>query len=145
MPAVAADVFSAARRRAPRGVMAPQLIIDCVEAAATTPFDVGLVLEAAKFDALMAGPQSKALQMLFFAERACAKLPADVDAKAAVDVKKVGIVGGGTMGRGIAACFLDAGLPVTLVERDAAAAAAAADGQRRRRKAAFRSVGAEAA
>ncbi|KAJ1445805.1 ClpP/crotonase-like domain-containing protein [Pelagophyceae sp. CCMP2097] len=141
MPAVGADVFSAARRRAPRGVMAPQLIVECVEAASKLPFEAGLAFEAAKFDALMAGPQSKALQMLFFAERACAKLPADVDAKAATDVRKVAVIGGGTMGRGIAMCFLDAGLPVSLVERDAAAATAAADGIEAtyKRSSAFRS------
>ena len=87
----------------------------------------GLEVEGREFHALKATPEARALQHLFFAERACAKVPG-VDAKGAAPLDAVGVVGGGTMGRGIAMCFLDAGLPVTLVDVDDTAAAAAAAG-----------------
>jgi 3-hydroxyacyl-CoA dehydrogenase len=87
-----------------------------VQAAVTQPFAEGMALERALFLELVASAQSKALRHVFFAERQAAKidgLPADTPP---LPVEKVGVVGAGTMGGGIAMCFLSAGLPVTLVE-----------------------------
>lgn len=93
----------------------------CVEAvaAASLPLAEGLAVERRLFEACLANPQRAALVHAFFAERAAARIP---EAVAAVrDVATVGVVGGGTMGSGIATAFLTGGLIVRLVERDQAA------------------------
>jgi 3-hydroxyacyl-CoA dehydrogenase len=82
------------------------------------PFDAGLQQERAVFQELRAGEESAALRYLFFAQREAARI-VGLEKVAPRPVHGVGVVGGGTMGAGIAVCFLDAGLPVTLVERDA--------------------------
>jgi len=117
--AVDASVFSAARaqyaKRA-RGQIAPQKMIDAVEAATTMSFNDGLAIERELFIALMAGSQSKAMRHLFFAEREAAKidgLSRDIEKR---PIEKVGIIGGGTMGGGIAMSFANAGFAVTLLE-----------------------------
>ena len=102
------------RKRA-RGTIAPLRAAQCVEAAFTLPFDEGLAKERKTFVELVASDQSKALRQLFLAERAAAKPPSDVSGKPR-DVNTVGIVGGGTMGGGIAMTFAEAGVPVTIVE-----------------------------
>ncbi|HUP97768.1 MAG TPA: 3-hydroxyacyl-CoA dehydrogenase NAD-binding domain-containing protein [Usitatibacter sp.] len=95
---------------------APVCCVDAVEAAVTKPFDDGLKLERALFLDLMRSPESRALRHAFFAERAAAKIP-DVPADtAARRVDRVAVIGAGTMGGGIAMSFLNAGLPVTLLE-----------------------------
>ena len=99
-----------------RGQIAPQFIVDCVEGAATLPFAEGLALERSKFAELMEGEQSAALRHFFFAERQAAKidgLPKDTPTR---PVETVGVIGGGTMGGGIAMSFANAGIPVTLIE-----------------------------
>ena len=99
-----------------RSQTAPQRIIGCIEAAATMPFNEGLKKERELFLECMKDPQSAALRHMFFAEREAAKivgLPRDAERR---DVKSVGIIGGGTMGGGIAMSFANAGFPVTLVE-----------------------------
>lgn len=101
---------------AKRGLPAPLECVACIEAAVTTPFEEGLKFERERFDVLVNGTESKALRHLFFAERAAAKIagiPADVRA---AEVRKVAIVGAGTMGGGIAMSFASAGIPVILVE-----------------------------
>lgn len=98
-------------------------IIDCVEVAATRPFVEGAAREAQAFESLRASPQSEALRHLFFAERDIGRIPdlaADVPTR---PIQRVGIVGAGTMGGGIAMTFANAGVPVTLVEVNAAALA----------------------
>ena len=114
-----AGIFDASRglaaRRA-RGQIAPQRIIDCVEAATRTSFQDGAKVEREKFMELMQGEQSAAMRHLFFSERQAAKiddLPKDTPQRA---VETVGIIGGGTMGGGIAMSFANAGIPVTLIE-----------------------------
>ncbi|MBT8107215.1 MAG: enoyl-CoA hydratase/isomerase family protein [Gammaproteobacteria bacterium] len=112
------DQHRAALAKRARGQVAPQSIVDCVEAAATMPFDEGLVFERKQFLALMQGEQSAALRHFFFAERQAAKvegLARDTPTRA---VNSVGIIGSGTMGGGIAMSFANAGIPVTLVEID---------------------------
>lgn len=96
----------------------PAMHIDAVEAAIDLPFPEGLEREAELGDASLATTESKAMRRLFFAERASSRIP-DVDPASAREIASAGIVGGGTMGRGIAMAFANAGLPVTLIEVDA--------------------------
>ncbi len=96
---------------------APLACLDAIEACATTAsFDEGLAKEREIFLTLIQGPESRAIRHVFFAERAAAKI-ADVPAKTPTrNIAAVGIVGAGTMGGGIAMNFLNAGIPVTLLE-----------------------------
>ncbi|MDX8443318.1 3-hydroxyacyl-CoA dehydrogenase NAD-binding domain-containing protein [Mesorhizobium australafricanum] len=108
--------FSVENARKIAGLDAPRACIEAVKAATEMPFDDGLAKEAALFDALVDGDQSKALRHVFFAERAAAKisdLPKDTQLRA---IKKVGVIGAGTMGGGISMNFLSAGIPVTIVD-----------------------------
>jgi 3-hydroxyacyl-CoA dehydrogenase len=108
-------------RRTRKGEQAPLKAIEAVRAAVTTPFHEGLATEARLFAELENSSQSRALRHLFLAERQVAKLrgiPVDTPVRA---VRRVGVVGGGTMGRGIALAFCNAGLPVALVENEPAA------------------------
>ena len=107
--------------RSARGQLAPLKCVDAVEGAATLPFAEGLANERAIFMELMASDQRAALIHAFFSERQVAKLPeiADITPR---PVSEVGVVGGGTMGAGIAVASLLAGLSVVLAERDTEAA-----------------------
>mmetsp|Transcript_12976 Transcript_12976/g.25166 ORF Transcript_12976/g.25166 Transcript_12976/m.25166 type:complete len:718 (-) Transcript_12976:78-2231(-) len=99
-----------------RGQIAPQRIVAAVKASTEAPtFDAGLKEEARIFEELVSGTQSKAMQYMFFSERKCSRVPG-VDQKWARRVKHVGVIGGGTMGRGIAMCFANKGYRVTLSE-----------------------------
>ena len=93
--------------------------LKCVEAVAgslTRKFDDGMKLERELFTALMFTPESKALRHAFVAERATTKIP-DVPADTPVrDIKKLAVIGAGTMGGGIAMNFLNAGFPVVMLE-----------------------------
>jgi len=109
------------RRRA-RGAQAPVSAIAAIEAAMTLSFTDGLARENALFLELRGGTQAKALRHLFFAERLAARMPRDARPW---PVQRVGVVGGGTMGSGIAIALADAGLDVTLAEVSAEAAKAA--------------------
>ncbi len=114
-PAIFDQVRAQLAKKA-RGQIAPQAIVDCVERAAATSFEDGVAYERQRFLELMQSDQAKALQHFFFAERAAAKIddmPNDVRVR---PVERVGIIGGGTMGGGIAMTFANAGIPVTLVE-----------------------------
>ena len=113
--------FRAAQARRSRGLLAPEAIIRCVEAAVNLPFEEGLAVERALFEELQAGPQSAAQRYVFFAERQAGKLAAVPPETPVREVARVGIVGAGTMGGGIAMNFLNAGLPVTIVEAGQAA------------------------
>ncbi|HHY48616.1 MAG TPA: 3-hydroxyacyl-CoA dehydrogenase, partial [Alphaproteobacteria bacterium] len=108
--------FRKANARRFRGFMAPEHNIRCVEAAVNLPFDEGLKAERELFGEQMSSTQSAAQRYVFFAEREVWKIP-DVPADTpVVPVKKVGIIGAGTMGGGIAMNFANVGIPVTLVE-----------------------------
>ncbi len=105
-----------------RGIKAPLRAIDAVEAAATLPFAEGIKREREIFAECAADPQSKAMQHAFFAERKASRLP-DVGR----DIKPrsfahIGVVGGGTMGCGIALACAAAGLTITLIEQSDEAA-----------------------
>ena len=99
-----------------RGFDAPAANVACVEAATRLPFAEGLKYEREQFTKLMTGTQSAAQRHVFFAERQAAKvddIPADTKLR---PIKKVGVIGAGTMGGGISMNFLQAGIPVTIVE-----------------------------
>ncbi|TVP57556.1 MAG: 3-hydroxyacyl-CoA dehydrogenase [Halomonadaceae bacterium] len=95
---------------------APLKCVDAVEAAVTKPFDQGMKVEQEAFAHLMQTPESAALRHAFFAERKASKIsdvPSDTPVR---DIKSVGVIGAGTMGTGISINFLNAGIPVTIVE-----------------------------
>ena len=95
----------------------PGMDIDAVEAALDLPFDEGLKREKEISDASLETTEAKAMMRLFFAERQTAKIPG-IDPGLARKIGSGGIVGAGTMGRGIAMAFANAGLPATLLDID---------------------------
>ncbi|MCR4466338.1 3-hydroxyacyl-CoA dehydrogenase NAD-binding domain-containing protein [Burkholderia sp. SCN-KJ] len=106
---------NSARAAAPN-FPAPHKCIDAIEAGVLNGFDTGSVAERDGFVALMMTPESRALRHAFFGERAASKIP-DVPADTPVrEIRSVGVIGAGTMGGGIAMNFINAGLPVTLLE-----------------------------
>jgi len=114
-PEIFANIRKANARKF-RGFLAPEYNIQCIEAAVNLPFDEGVKVEQKLFRELVTGTQSAAQRHVFFAERQVWKLP-DVPADTPIiPVNKVGIIGAGTMGGGIAMNFLNVGLPVTIVE-----------------------------
>jgi 3-hydroxyacyl-CoA dehydrogenase len=107
--------------RSARNLVAPFQGVNAVEMAVKVPFDEGLARERQMFLDLTATPQSKAARHLFFAERECARIP-DISADTpARDIKTAAVLGAGTMGSGIAICFANAGIPVTVIEANEAA------------------------
>jgi 3-hydroxyacyl-CoA dehydrogenase len=117
---------SALERAATDGRAYPALraIAHAIEAS-LLPFSQGEAVEARLFKELLASRQSKALRHLFFAQRQAAKIPGLSKDTRRRPVSSVGVLGAGTMGRGIAMNFLNAGLPVTLVDTTAEATQAA--------------------
>uniref|UniRef100_UPI0028AEBB94 enoyl-CoA hydratase-related protein n=2 Tax=unclassified Massilia TaxID=2609279 RepID=UPI0028AEBB94 len=111
------DAARAETAKKSRGLFSPLKIVDAVQGAIDLPFDEGLALERKLFIECLDSPQRAGLVHAFFAERETAKSPETRDAKPRA-IASVGIVGGGTMGAGIAVAALDAGLPVTMIERD---------------------------
>ena len=112
------DRFVSANARRLKGLDAPQACIEAVRASTRMSLDDGLVRERELFGQLLGGTQSKSLRHLFAAERKAGKvegLPADTKVR---PVSRVGIVGAGGMGAGIAMNFLTAGIPVTVVDPD---------------------------
>ncbi len=96
---------------------APERCVDCVqEAFRTKSFDDGMLYERAAFLALMMTPECKALRHAFFGERAASKIPDVPDDTPTRTVKQVAVIGAGTMGGGISMNFLNAGIPVTILE-----------------------------
>ncbi|MAK59548.1 MAG: 3-hydroxyacyl-CoA dehydrogenase [Ponticaulis sp.] len=104
-----------------RGYEAPIACVEAVKAAVELPLEEGLKKERELFMKLVSGTQSAALRHAFFAERAAAKVDDIPKDTPLIDIKKVGILGAGTMGGGIAMNFLSAGIPVTILEREEAA------------------------
>ena len=95
---------------------APLKCVDVVEMATTLPFDQGMLKEREAFMALMQTPESNALRHLFVAERAASKIPDVPEDTPKRKIDSVGVIGAGTMGGGIAMNFLNAGIPVTILE-----------------------------
>ncbi|MBI2800966.1 MAG: enoyl-CoA hydratase/isomerase family protein [Gammaproteobacteria bacterium] len=99
-----------------RGFFAPEQIVKCVEAAVSLPYFDAVKRENELFMQCMNSSQSKAQRHLFFAEREVAKIPDVPKDTPARTIKKVAVVGGGTMGGGIAMNFANVGIPVILKE-----------------------------
>ncbi|MGD2044886.1 MAG: 3-hydroxyacyl-CoA dehydrogenase NAD-binding domain-containing protein [Gemmatimonadota bacterium] len=119
-PSVFDDYRKSIARRA-RGYEAPFACIDCVQASVEKPFEEGVDFERDTFQRLRTSDQAKALRHVFFAERQASKV-SGVDADTAeYPIRKATVLGCGTMGGGIAMCFANAGIPVTVREHDQAA------------------------
>ncbi|MFT7128012.1 MAG: 3-hydroxyacyl-CoA dehydrogenase [Gammaproteobacteria bacterium] len=114
------ELFAAIRKsiaRKTRGFKAPEYNIRCIEAAVNSAtFDEGLKIEGELFIELMTGEQSAAQRYFFFAERQATKIPDVPKDTAEIEIKKVGVIGAGTMGGGISMNILNVGVPVTIVE-----------------------------
>ncbi len=116
---VPAGFFEKARKQLAaraRGQIAPDRIVSCIEAAVGKSMDEGLERERELFMELVSSPESAAMRHIFFAERQAAKikdLPRDTPLR---DIKKVAVIGGGTMGGGIAMCFANVGISTVMVE-----------------------------
>ncbi|MGE0332255.1 MAG: 3-hydroxyacyl-CoA dehydrogenase NAD-binding domain-containing protein [Ramlibacter sp.] len=95
---------------------APAKCVDAVEAATKKKFDEGMVYEREVFTALMFTPECRALRHLFVAERAASKIPDVPDDTPKRDIQSVAVIGAGTMGGGISMNFLNAGIPVKILE-----------------------------
>ncbi len=103
-----------------RGYRVPQRMAECVESASRRPFAEGLAVEACEHEACSADPQHPAMLHMFFAERRARQLPAPAQGLAD-DVRRVAVIGSGTMGIGIALACLHAGFSVCLHDRDSQA------------------------
>jgi len=110
-----ADAAEALTRRL-RGREAPAACLEAVRNAIVLPFDEGLKREGELFRRLVAGDQSKAQRHIFFAEREAARVPGIPEGTKARPIATAAVIGAGTMGGGIAMCFANAGIPVTIVE-----------------------------
>jgi 3-hydroxyacyl-CoA dehydrogenase len=95
---------------------APAKCVDAVEASVKRKFDEGMVYEREIFLALMLTPECKALRHAFFGERAASKIPDVPEDTPVRPITKVAVIGAGTMGGGISMNFLNAGVPVTILE-----------------------------
>ncbi|NIX75883.1 3-hydroxyacyl-CoA dehydrogenase NAD-binding domain-containing protein [Microvirga terricola] len=103
-----------------RGEDAPLRALACIRQATESDFSSALAFEREIFLTLRGSAQATALRHVFFAERAASR-PAELKGVEPRPIRQVGVIGGGTMGAGIAATLRDAGLPVVLIERDEAA------------------------
>jgi len=110
------DEFRKANARKFRGFEAPEANIRAVGVALDKPYSEGVIEERKLFMELMSGNQARAQQYFFFAERKAAKIEGLPEGTAPREVKRVGVIGAGTMGGGISMNFLSAGIPVTIVE-----------------------------
>src|SRR6202034_1246189 len=112
------EIFDQARReyaRKYRGFEAWQSAMRAVQAAVDLPFEEGMKIERQAFLDLMPSAQSRAQRYVFFAERKVWKIADVPDDTPVLPVKKVGVIGAGTMGGGISMNFLNGGIPVTIV------------------------------
>ncbi|WP_411891029.1 3-hydroxyacyl-CoA dehydrogenase NAD-binding domain-containing protein [Yoonia sp. SDW83-1] len=119
--------FAAAKAgfaKAARGQLSPVTAVDAIAASARMTFDDGLAEERRLFQTLMQTDQRKGLIHAFFAERQVSKLP-ELEGVSPRAFDRIGVIGGGTMGAGIATAALLARLQVTLIEQSDDAAAAA--------------------
>src|SRR5881394_2444656 len=110
------DTFRKENARKFRGFDAPEANIKAVKVACEKPYSEGVIEERKLFMELMSGTQAKAQQYFFFAERKAAKIEGLADDVRPRDIKRIGVIGAGTMGGGISMNFLSAGIPVTIIE-----------------------------
>jgi 3-hydroxyacyl-CoA dehydrogenase len=95
---------------------APVKCVDAVESSIKKSFDAGMLHERELFINLMFTPESRALRHAFFADRACSKIPDVPESTPKREIKSIGVIGAGTMGGGITMNFLNAGIPVIMLE-----------------------------
>ena len=123
IPALSEAQIAAAQARHARGLKGrttQNLVFESIRAASVLPFDQGLELEARlSADSLLA-TESRALRHVFFAERACGRIPGIEASRTASEVRRAAVIGAGTMGAGIAMSLADAGIPVSLIDKDRA-------------------------
>ncbi|HEY7449759.1 MAG TPA: 3-hydroxyacyl-CoA dehydrogenase NAD-binding domain-containing protein [Vicinamibacterales bacterium] len=115
--AIDESLFVAGRdlaRKTRRNMLAPLAVIDAIEAAARLPFDQGCRREREVFTDCVRSEQAKALIHAFFAERGVSKVPDVPKDTRTLEIRKVAIIGAGTMGGGIAMACANAGIPVIL-------------------------------
>jgi 3-hydroxyacyl-CoA dehydrogenase len=113
------EIFNHFRKkvaRKTRGFEAPESIIQCVEDTLKLSFDEGIQGERDRFSVLVNGIKSEAQRYYFFAERLANKIPDVPKDTPTIPIKKVGMIGAGTMGGGISMNFISKGVPVTIVE-----------------------------
>ena len=114
------DAYFAFARNMVKGMAknfpAPAKCVDAVEASVGRSFDAGMAHERELFISLMMTPECKALRHAFFGERAASKIPDVPEGTPQRRVDKVAVIGAGTMGGGISMNFLNAGIPVTMLE-----------------------------
>ncbi|TCH98787.1 3-hydroxyacyl-CoA dehydrogenase [Roseococcus sp. SYP-B2431] len=110
------DAAAAALLKRTRGQESPKGCVTAVRAALTHSFDEGLVIEREQFTRLVAGEQSQALRHVFFGEREAQRIPGMPEGTKSLPVKNAVVIGGGTMGGGIAMNFANNHIPVTIVE-----------------------------
>ena len=110
------DEFRKANAKKFRGFEAPLKNIEAVKVACEKPYSEGVIEERKLFMELMSGTQARAQQYFFFAERKANKIEGLPENTEPRPVRKVGVIGAGTMGGGISMNFLSAGIPVTIVE-----------------------------
>jgi 3-hydroxyacyl-CoA dehydrogenase len=111
--------------RKARNQKAPYYCIDSVEASLSMPYAEGATNERRLFSELVQADEAKSLRYAFFAERECARLPDIPRDTPAEDTSSTVVIGGGTMGTGIAMCLANAGINARLLEMNADALAAA--------------------
>ncbi|MBN44703.1 MAG: 3-hydroxyacyl-CoA dehydrogenase [Rhodobiaceae bacterium] len=109
--------FRKSIERKTRGFLAPEYNIQCIEAAVNKSFDEGIKVERDLFVKLISSNQSAAQRYFFFAQRQVAKIPDVPKETELLNINKVGIIGAGTMGGGIAMNFANVGIPVTIIEQ----------------------------
>ncbi len=110
------EEYRTSLKRRARGQTAPGRIVAAIEAAATMSFDDGLAIERQAFLDCMDSPESAGMRHAFFAEREASKVDDLTHDIVKRPVATVGIIGGGTMGGGIAMSFANAGIPATMIE-----------------------------
>ena len=115
------DEFLKDNARKFRGFDAPEANVRAVKVACEKPYSEGVIEERKLFMELMAGTQARAQQYFFFAERKAAKIDGLPENTEPRPIKRVGVIGAGTMGGGISMNFLSAGIPVTIIEMEQAA------------------------
>ncbi|TAL01142.1 MAG: enoyl-CoA hydratase [Rhodospirillaceae bacterium] len=121
---LAPGYFDDYRRRLPpadKGGQAAHEVVRCVEAAVALEFAQSLALERKVFEGLRLSKQSQALRHVFFAEREAARIPGLKPDQRVRSIARVGVLGAGTMGSGIAMNFANVGIPTVLVETSQAA------------------------
>jgi 3-hydroxyacyl-CoA dehydrogenase len=112
------DEFRKTNARRFRGFEAPLKNIEAVRIACEKPYSEGVIEERKLFMELMSGTQARAQQYFFFAERKANKIEGLPEGTEPRPIRKVGVIGAGTMGGGISMNFLSAGIPVTIAEMD---------------------------